>query len=244
MQNLTVINPAFFSIFNKSAWKRLEWPQTANATSLPQPMNPDAITAEQQEAWNKARSLFGASTTAATIHQPPLPSSTKATTDADKGTAHQNENFVNQILHHLTHDPYPPHPSDLTYVRIMQCPSIVVQQCLDRMVFVSNHRADTDGIQPGRTLIVLHNFDKHLIYGCYRALEVGRMLDTSFAHDRSFHVRVEPVQAFSPLPSYLLEAFLPRKYNLKGEPMKFFEKGTASVKEVWHLMQLYSNKGF
>jgi hypothetical protein len=112
------------------------------------------------------------------------------------------------------------------------------------MVFASNHRADTDGIQPGQSLIVLHDFDKRILYGCYRAVEVGRMLDTRFAEDRSFHVRVEPVQVFSPLPSYLLEGFLPRKYDKNGEPMKFFEKGTGLVKEVWHLMQLYSNKGF
>ncbi|KAG7666857.1 hypothetical protein NADE_003344 [Nannochloris sp. 'desiccata'] len=204
-----------------SAWKRLEWPRTTITTSLPQPIDPAVATEEQKAAWEQARSRFGAATA------PPqtVPPST-TTSDAGLGSIiNQHEPLV---LEQSTQDPYPPHPADLTYVRIMQCPTTVVQQCLDRLVFASNHRADTDGIQPGRTLIVLHNFDKHIVYGCYRAVEVGRMLDTSFAQDRSFHVRVEPVQVFSPLPSYLLEAFLPRKYNQYGEPMKFFEKGTAA----------------
>ncbi|KAL4549650.1 hypothetical protein Ndes2526B_g04649 [Nannochloris sp. 'desiccata'] len=164
-----------------SAWKRLEWPRTTITTSLPQPIDPAVATEEQKAAWEQARSRFGAATA------PPqtVPPST-TTSDAGLGSIiNQHEPLV---LEQSTQDPYPPHPADLTYVRIMQCPTTVVQQCLDRLVFASNHRADTDGIQPGRTLIVLHNFDKHIVYGCYRAVEVGRMLDTSFAQDRSFHL--------------------------------------------------------
>jgi hypothetical protein len=249
-----------------SAWKRLEWPQSAaTIASLPQPKDPKDVTEEQKAAWQQARSRFGALPPVVAPELPPTTAPDTATTAAvgppqdDKEmmslattTAtvaptekekEKNEKNI-EVLHQLTQDPYPPHPPELTYVRIMQFSTTVSQQCLDRMVFAANHRADTDGIEPGRTMIVLHNFDKHIIYGCYRAVEVGSMLDSRFPLERSHQVRVEPIQVFSPLPSYLLEAFLPRKHNQIGEPMKFFDKGTPNVKEVWHLMQIYSNKGF
>jgi hypothetical protein len=218
----------------------LEWPHTA--TSLPQHIDPAAATEEQKTAWEHARFLFGTRIQPPVAQSQELLRSISPTAIADGKSDHPQEQ-KEVILQQLTKDPYPPHPPDLTYVRIMQCSTAVAQQCLDRNVFASNHRADIDGIDPGCTLIILINFDRHIVYGCYRAIEVGRMLDTSFASDRIHHVRVEPVHVFSPLPSYLLEAFLPRKYE-NGKPMRFYDKGTPNVKELWHLMQLYSNKGF
>ena len=76
-------------------------------------------------------------------------------------------------------------------------------------------------------------------------MDVGRNLDSSFGKEWSHQVKVKPLLLFTPLPSSLFEAFLPRKINPKdGKPMKFLEKGTAAVKEVWELMHLYSGKGF
>jgi hypothetical protein len=226
------------------AWKQLEWPSSSTLATLPQPIDPTVATEEQKEAWKHAKAQFGAPPAPAEPSVLAAPTTDGAAPPPLSTLSFPRNHESNEVLHPLTHDPYPPHPPDLNYVRIMQCPGATVQQCLDRLVFASNHHRDTDGIEVGRALIVLHDFDKHTIYGCYRAVEVGRMLDASFGQERCYQVRVEPLQVFSPMPSYLFEAFLPRKYNHSGQPMKFFEKGTPAVKEVWHLMQLYSKVGF
>jgi hypothetical protein len=142
-------------------------------------------------------------------------------------------------------DPFPPvfpHP-ELTSVRIMQCSNATERGCLERGVFVSNHQADTDGIVPNTTLILLHNFDKRVVRGCYVAREVGTNLDRSWGREWPYQVRVEPARVFSPLPSEMLEPWVPRRTNPKdGKPMKFFEKGCSDSRDVWRLFELFGSK--
>lgn len=84
-----------------------------------------------------------------------------------------------------------------------------------------------------------------MVYGAWRAAEVGRRLDPSWSGDWPYQVRVQRVAEFTPLPSALLEAVVPRRLNPRdARPMKFFEKGTPAVREVWQMMQFYSGKGF
>lgn len=57
-------------------------------------------------------------------------------------------------------------------------------------------------------------------------------------------VQVEELRQFRALPSELLEPYFPRRHSpTDGKPMKFLEKGTGQVKEVWHLFALYDGKG-
>lgn len=110
------------------------------------------------------------------------------------------------------------------------------------MRFLSCSRVDIDGIEPGRTLILLHNFDKRIIYGCYRAVDVGLNLDKAFGKEWCYQVRVQPLGSPISVPTHLLEPYLPRKQK-NGVTMKFIEKASGAVREVWHLMHFYAGKG-
>ena len=50
-------------------------------------------------------------------------------------------------------------------------------------------QADVVGMLPDTTMILLHNFDKKRVYGCYLAKQVGYELDTAFGSEWPYQVR-------------------------------------------------------
>ena len=55
--------------------------------------------------------------------------------------------------------------------------------------FVCCSKADTEGIEPRTTMLLLHNFDQRRVYGCYLATRVGINIDTSVGADWIHQVR-------------------------------------------------------
>jgi hypothetical protein len=56
-------------------------------------------------------------------------------------------------------------------------------------------------------------------------------------------VRVLPLEIFNPLPADVLELVVPRKLHPEdGSKMKFFERTSNKVKEIWELFAQYAGK--
>ncbi|KAL4443892.1 hypothetical protein ABPG75_011629 [Micractinium tetrahymenae] len=136
-------------------------------------------------------------------------------------------------------------PAGTYHGRIFISKRETLSACFERSLFVSNSSLDLEGLQEGM-LAVMHSLDERLVYGFFRVVGWGVRLDPSFPlPDFQYHVRVQPLRLFQPLPADLLDAFCERKLHPKsGERMKFFDRHLSrkQCKQLWALLQFYSGK--
>lgn len=126
------------------------------------------------------------------------------------------------------------------------CKRNTTSACFKRNVFVSNSDIDLQGLQPD-SLALLHSLDEKLVYGWFKVLECGTNLDPGFPADAAFkyHVRVQPLHLFQPVPDTLLDTFVERKVHPKtGQRMKFFDRHLdgRQCRQIWSLMHHYNEK--
>ncbi|GAB4822459.1 hypothetical protein N2152v2_009505 [Parachlorella kessleri] len=138
-----------------------------------------------------------------------------------------------------------PFPEDIEWGRIIVTTNASLNKCLERKTFISNHPRDVLDVSK-TTMLLVHNIDERLVYGCFRCLEKGENLDDSFNNSSyKYHVRVKWLADFDPLPDRLLELFVPRKLHQETKQrMKFFEKNFDKkvAQELWQAYKFFHQR--
>ena len=70
------------------------------------------------------------------------------------------------------------------------CVRVSDRPLLRCLALICRSKADTEGVEPRTTMMLLHNFDKRRIYGCYLATRVGLNIDASVGAEWNHQVRL------------------------------------------------------